>query len=61
MIYQDGTLKVDPEHVVANESLCCTNRLPCGICSIMKTACPLDVKPYDVTIVNYAKEAEHEE
>lgn len=60
MIYQDGTLKVDPEHVVKNGVLCCTNRLPCGICVIMKTVCPLNVNPYEVTVVNYGKEAENE-
>ena len=60
MICQDDTLKIEPEHVVTNEVLCCTNRLPCGICSIMKTACPLDIMPYEVVITNYGKEAQHE-
>ena len=30
----------------------CANRLPCGICRLMQTMCPLSVKPYDVTWKN---------
>ena len=41
----------------------CSNKLPCGICSLMQAACPINVKswdttsknPYDVTIVDYGK------
>ena len=35
-----------------NEWTLCTNRLPCGICRLMQTACPLAVKLYDVTWKN---------
>lgn len=35
-----------------NEWTLCTNRLPCGICRLMQAACPLAVKPYDVTWEN---------
>lgn len=35
-----------------NPSDYCANRLPCGICRILHTACPLAVKPYDVTWKN---------
>ena len=46
----------------------CSNKLPCGICRLMQAACPLNAKswdttwknPYEVTCVNYGKEAEHE-
>ena len=42
----------------------CSNRLPCGICKLMQTACPLSVNswgttwknPYEVTSVNFTKE-----
>lgn len=41
---------------VATEWTFCTNRLPCGICRLMQTACPLAVKPYDVTWTNFKKD-----
>ena len=44
----------------------CANKLPCGICRLMQTACLLNAKswdttsknPYYVTIVDYGKEAQ---
>lgn len=53
MIQQNETTSVGSSTTWAtNEWTFCANRLPCGICRLMQTPCPLAVKPYDVTWKN---------
>lgn len=53
MIHQDDITTGNSTTTWAtNEWLLCANRLPCGICRLMQTTCPLSVKPYEVTWQN---------